>query len=68
MIPAIGTKTADIQGTEFYWFPTKYLQPDHPVNAARSANGVLFMKLGFICPNLPAHLNPMTALERQRRD
>jgi hypothetical protein len=25
MIPAIGTKTADIQGTEFYWLPTKYL-------------------------------------------
>jgi len=46
MIPAIGTKTADTQDTEFYWFPTKYLQLDHPVNAARSANGVLFMKLG----------------------
>jgi hypothetical protein len=46
MIPAIGTKTADIQGTEFYWFPTKHLQLDHPVNAARSANGVPFMKLG----------------------
>ncbi len=23
------------------------------------------MKLGFICPNLPGHLNPMTALTRQ---
>ncbi len=23
------------------------------------------MKLGFICPNLPGHLNPMTALARQ---
>ena len=22
------------------------------------------MKLGFICPNLPGHLNPMTALAR----
>jgi zeaxanthin glucosyltransferase len=28
------------------------------------------MKLGFICPNLPGHLNPMTALARhlQARD
>src|ERR1700739_3357728 len=26
---------------------------------------VLFMKLGFICLNLPGHLNPMTALARQ---
>src|ERR1700756_2459211 len=26
---------------------------------------VLFMKLGFICPNVPGHLNPMTALARQ---
>src|SRR6476469_5978253 len=32
---------------------------------ARSANGVLSMKLGFICVNLPGHLNPMTALARQ---
>jgi zeaxanthin glucosyltransferase len=24
-----------------------------------------FMKLGFICLNLPGHLNPMTALARQ---
>ncbi len=23
------------------------------------------MKLGFICPNLPGRLNPMTALARQ---
>jgi hypothetical protein len=23
------------------------------------------MKLGFICPNVPGHLNPMTALARQ---
>jgi len=23
------------------------------------------MKLGFICPNAPGHLNPMTALARQ---
>jgi hypothetical protein len=26
---------------------------------------VLFMKLGFICLNVPGHLNPMTALARQ---
>ena len=25
------------------------------------------MKLGFICLNLPGHLNPMTALARQLR-
>ena len=23
------------------------------------------MKIGFICPNLPGHINPMTALARQ---
>ena len=23
------------------------------------------MKLGFVCPNVPGHLNPMTALGRQ---
>ena len=23
------------------------------------------MKLGFICPNVPGHINPMTALARQ---
>ncbi len=26
------------------------------------------MKLGFICPNLPGHLNPMTALARQLQE
>ena len=26
------------------------------------------MKLGFICPNVPGHLNPMTALARQLQD
>src|SRR3979490_1479594 len=26
---------------------------------------IYFMKLGFICINLPGHLNPMTALARQ---
>src|ERR1700736_26890 len=41
------------------------MQPGHPVNAARIITGVLFMKLGFICLNLPGHLNPMTALARQ---
>jgi len=25
------------------------------------------MKLGFICPNLPGHFNPMTALTRNFR-
>ena len=25
------------------------------------------MKLGFICPDLPGHLNPMSALARQLR-
>ena len=38
---------------------------DYPVSAARSATGVLSMKLGFICLNLPGHLNPMTTLARQ---
>ena len=41
------------------------MQPDCPVKAARSATSVLSMKLGFICLNLPGHLNPMTALARQ---
>jgi zeaxanthin glucosyltransferase len=27
-----------------------------------------FMKLGFICPNMPGHLNPMTALARQLQE
>jgi hypothetical protein len=26
------------------------------------------MKLGFICPNMPGHLNPMTALARQLQE
>jgi zeaxanthin glucosyltransferase len=26
------------------------------------------MKLGFICPNVPGHLNPMTALARHLQD
>jgi zeaxanthin glucosyltransferase len=34
----------------------------HLINPQES---VLFMKLGFICLNLPGHLNPMTALARQ---
>src|ERR1700730_17124093 len=38
---------------------------DYPVSAARSATGVLSMKLGFISLNVPGHLNPMTALARQ---
>src|SRR5215472_822402 len=30
-----------------------------------SQNHIDHMKIGFICPNLPGHLNPMTALARQ---
>ena len=41
------------------------MQRDHPVNAARSVTGIVSMKLGFICPNVPGHLNPMTALARR---
>src|SRR5258708_19820722 len=41
------------------------MQPDLPVSAVISTTGVLSMKLGFICPNVPGHLNPMTALARQ---
>src|ERR1700756_6078048 len=41
------------------------LNPDWPINNARSGIAVLSMKLGFICPNVPGHLNPMTALARQ---
>ena len=33
----------------------------YPVDAARSAKGLLSMKLGFICPNLSGHLNRMIA-------
>ena len=36
-----------------------------PVTAARNTTEVLSMKLGFICPNVPGHLNPMTAPGRQ---
>src|ERR1700737_2940240 len=34
-------------------------------DAARSVTALLSMKLGFICLNVPGHLNPMTALARQ---
>ena len=43
---------------------------DRLINAAKLAvtaadlQRVLSMKLGIICPNLPGHLNPMTALAR----
>src|SRR5215472_16360168 len=40
------------------------MQPSQPFKAARSAVAYQFMKLGFISPNLPGHLNPMTALAR----
>ena len=38
--------------------------------SSKSTTGVTLMKLGFICPNLSGHLNPMTALARtlQARD
>ena len=39
------------------------MQPNQPLKAA-VLQPVLSMKLGFICPNLPGHLNPMTALAR----
>src|SRR5467141_2438151 len=34
-------------------------------SAARNTRGVLSMKLAFICPPVPGHLNPMTALARE---
>jgi hypothetical protein len=40
---------------------SKYMQTSHPVNAARFATGVLSMKLRFICPRAPGHLNTKTA-------
>jgi hypothetical protein len=40
------------------------MQPSQPFTAARSVTAYYFMKLGFISPNLPGHLNPMTALAR----
>ena len=42
----------------------KHAQPDYPVEAARSATYLLSMKLGFICPQVPGHLNPITTLAR----
>jgi hypothetical protein len=36
----------------------------YPINPAAFTAGTRFMKLGFICPNVPGHLNPMTALAR----
>jgi UDP:flavonoid glycosyltransferase YjiC (YdhE family) len=41
------------------------MQPDYSVNAATLVTGVVSMKLGFVCLNLPGHLDPMTALARQ---
>src|ERR1700730_15500474 len=66
MIPAIGTKNGG--------YP-KYCALVAPKlntcsQAIRSTlpelqQGVLSMKLGFICPNAAGHLNPITALARQ---
>src|ERR1700704_4616885 len=44
------------------------MQLDYLVNAAGSAKGILSMKLGFICLNIPGHINPMTTLARQLQD
>jgi zeaxanthin glucosyltransferase len=40
------------------------MQTGHPVSAPQNYERSIFMKLGFICLNLPGHLNPMTALAR----
>jgi MGT family glycosyltransferase len=40
------------------------MRTGYPVNGAHITTGTPFMKLGFICPNLPGHLNPLTALAR----
>jgi zeaxanthin glucosyltransferase len=45
------------------------MRAGHPVQTLpRVTTGALVMKLGFICLNLPGHLNPMTALARQLQD
>jgi zeaxanthin glucosyltransferase len=41
------------------------MRSGYSVNAAHIYHRTPFMKLGFICPNVPGHLNPMTALARQ---
>jgi len=64
-ITVAGTKNGGHPGYRVLVTPTKCMQPGYPVNAARSATGVPSMKLGFICLNVPGHLNPMTALARQ---
>jgi hypothetical protein len=38
---------------------------DNQTNRSILRRNVLVMKVGFICINLPGHLNPMTALARQ---
>src|SRR6516165_1301438 len=37
---------------------------DSAAQGGQIYNDLLFMKLGFITPNLPGHLNPMTTLAR----
>jgi len=37
---------------------------DYLVNLPELQREYYFMKIGFICPNLSGHLNPMTALAR----
>jgi zeaxanthin glucosyltransferase len=41
------------------------MEPDCPNQGRQICNRLTTMKLGFICPNVPGHLNPMTALARQ---
>ena len=40
------------------------MPPSEPVSTGRLC-GITQMKLGFICPNLSGHVNPMTALARE---
>jgi MGT family glycosyltransferase len=40
------------------------MRAGYPVNPARFTTEIPFMKLGFICLNVPGHLNPMTTLAR----
>jgi zeaxanthin glucosyltransferase len=65
VITAAGTKTARRRFSSSKYSQIKTTQPDYPVSAVRSTTEVLTMKLGFICLNVPGHINPMTALARQ---
>src|SRR5271166_3811970 len=41
------------------------MRAGYPFKPAKITTEVQSMKIGFICPNVPGHLNPMTALARQ---